>query len=306
MPSLLLLIGAPKCGTSSLFNWLSQAPSIDATAPKETYNLIDSSHPLSKDLKATPAGITAEITKCLNDLPPGKLWHMEGTTHNYYQELALQVSANLLPNVKTIFVMRRPADRILSSFLYTQNNLSRLSRKLDFDSYCRMLLNAETSEIEKHIQHSASRYVLTRELHLTNYPLHLQRWRNTLGEEKIMVVVAERLFRSTCSEMRRIAEFLHLPSDTFAQGSLLRRNETKRITFQRFHRLAIALGRLIPETTLRREFKRLYFAAQGTGGRGKTENYKASLQELDEYFSPQVKELKLMLKDELPEWNIPR
>src|SRR5689334_10681741 len=42
----LVIAGAPKCGTSSLYRWLADHPQAFGSAPKETFYLMDEGHPL--------------------------------------------------------------------------------------------------------------------------------------------------------------------------------------------------------------------------------------------------------------------
>lgn len=42
----LLIAGAPKCGTSSIFTWLIAHPEVCGSQPKETFYLMNSDSPL--------------------------------------------------------------------------------------------------------------------------------------------------------------------------------------------------------------------------------------------------------------------
>jgi len=44
----LFIVGAPKCGTSSLFDWLIQHPDVRGSSIKEPFFFTDTTHPLSR------------------------------------------------------------------------------------------------------------------------------------------------------------------------------------------------------------------------------------------------------------------
>jgi hypothetical protein len=47
----LVIAGAPKCGTSSLFYWLADHPQACGSTVKETFYLMDEEHPLRRKRK---------------------------------------------------------------------------------------------------------------------------------------------------------------------------------------------------------------------------------------------------------------
>jgi hypothetical protein len=134
----LFLIGAPKCGTSSFFNHLVAHPSLLGTEPKETYALLEATHPL-RDLQTLP-GLDALVAECEARLvrlgtSAGDLecpTFVEATTHNLYSARAREALAELGDAARAVALLRQPSRRILSSFRYTQQNLARIPQHYTF------------------------------------------------------------------------------------------------------------------------------------------------------------------------------
>src|SRR5262249_17888741 len=120
----LIIAGAPKCGTGSLFKWLSDHPQVCGSRVKETFYLMDRGHPLLKyDSNFYTHGLDgykAYFTHCNNC----RKIIVEATTHYIYQKTALEVLSCLETKPQIIFVLRKPSSRVYSSYQYTKNNLA--------------------------------------------------------------------------------------------------------------------------------------------------------------------------------------
>ena len=111
---------------------------------------------------------------------------LEGTTHLLYQREMPELLRDL--DAKVVFILRDPADRIRSSFQYTQNNLGNVVGKLTFADYAEMLLQGDQRKLAAHFRPSASRWVLCRELSLSRYSQHVERWNAALGKRRVHLV----------------------------------------------------------------------------------------------------------------------
>jgi hypothetical protein len=103
-----LIIGAQKCGTSSLFHWLSQHPALEACSKKEphyfskttlTTNSINNYHRLFKD--------------------ESKIWFEASTSYSNALHEPEDIVANIYnynPEMKFIYIVRDPIERIISAY----------------------------------------------------------------------------------------------------------------------------------------------------------------------------------------------
>lgn len=113
-----VIAGAPKCGSSSLFFWLAAHPSICASRKKETHFLRDRVTKHNKDLNLHEHGLEA-----YPDLFPhcekGTL-RTEATPAYLYDETPKRILAQADPPPSILFILREPADRLLSSYRFAR------------------------------------------------------------------------------------------------------------------------------------------------------------------------------------------
>lgn len=100
------IIGAPKCGTTSLSKWLDQHPNVFFSKPKEPAFF-------NKDFNG---GVTSlkkylQLFKNAND---SHLAIGEGTTHYLYSECAIKNILNFQPDAKFIICLRNPLNTAIS------------------------------------------------------------------------------------------------------------------------------------------------------------------------------------------------
>jgi hypothetical protein len=303
--SYLFLIGAPKCGTSSLFNHLSRCDKILGTDPKETYALLGHTHPMSTsasfrgmqellkhwDQRFVASGLTAP------------LYWMEGTTHNVVSPEAMAEIATLGSDVKIVVMLRQPSQRILSSFMYTKNNLARVSRKLCFNTYVELLLQGDKREICKLVSHHQSGPILADELFMSDYATILRPWLAAFGNHSVYSIISEEFYQNTASELSKLSRWLSLPEREI-QGPLEARNPTRRIGSKSGQRAAMRINEFLPRRFRPRILKRVYFRLQNLLARNEVEATEQGIRQLDCYFQPKIDRLESLLGRSIPQWNI--
>jgi hypothetical protein len=109
-----IIIGAGKCGTTSLHAYLKRHPQIYICPKKETYFFLNE---MSR-AKHKRYGVTTTLEDYLElfkDAPEGSLIGEISTNYYAYPESA-QLIHNLIPDIKIIAILRNPADRAFSSY----------------------------------------------------------------------------------------------------------------------------------------------------------------------------------------------
>src|ERR1044072_6556741 len=143
----LIIAGAPKCGTSSLFSWLAAHPPPYGSQLKETFYLMDEGHPLRrKESKYQPLGLDG-YQGCFSDCSEHHRIIFEATTHYLYQQTALEVLSKLNPRPQIVVLLRKPSERVYSSFQYSKNNLANVRRELTFSRFVDELQQNSDSEL---------------------------------------------------------------------------------------------------------------------------------------------------------------
>lgn len=107
----LIVAGAPKCGTSSLFSWLAAHPEVCGSYPKEPYYFMDVATPLfHPEANYDYHGLNRYASFFRHCSPQAKVL-LEATPHYMYQD-ALNFFASLNPQPQIIFVLRKPSRQI--------------------------------------------------------------------------------------------------------------------------------------------------------------------------------------------------
>lgn len=105
------IIGAPKCGTTTLYDWLGEHPQVHAPHKEPCF--------FSQDLESTahlPTHIaTLEAYKSIFDTDnPNVLISGEATPKYLYSDGALDQISQLRPDAKIIICLRNPVDLVIS------------------------------------------------------------------------------------------------------------------------------------------------------------------------------------------------
>lgn len=256
----LFIIGAPKCGTSSLFNWLAQHPEIVGSTVKEPFYLIDRGHPFTRRPNVHDDGLNAYSKYFPGDARSAR-FRMEATTHYLFQTTALTTIASQ-PDTRVIAVLREPASRVYSSYSYTANNLARLDPRLTFERYLDLVTN-EQPLYPHWCRHKGSAYVLSRDLFYSRYALHLTPWLEAMGIARVRVVFLEEMRQDPMAEVASVFNWLGLDLDVNAIRTESSYNRTVNVRAPRIQAAIRGLNAFIrPPATIRNVLKKLYASAQ--------------------------------------------
>lgn len=115
MPDLpdVLIIGAPKCGTTSLFQYLGDHPQIYASPEKEPhfYSYVDEERP------HWGTGSLEDYTALFREAGSDQLC-LEASTWYLYSRTAARKIRHYAPDTKCIALLRQPVDRAYSSWSF--------------------------------------------------------------------------------------------------------------------------------------------------------------------------------------------
>lgn len=197
------LIGAPKCGTTSLARWLGEHPSVYLSVPKEPY-FWAADYPrmrahygfeTRKAYEALYAGPTAQ----------GATHRVDGSTTYLYSECAVRDIDAAVPTARFVVALRNPADLLIS---YHRTQLVALNEsETDFArAWTRSLAGGlpDTDPLDPK---------------LLDYPMvgrlgaAVERLLSTVGRDRVHVVVLEDLAADPASTWRGLCSFLDLDPD---------------------------------------------------------------------------------------------
>ena len=299
----LVIVGAPKCGTSSLFKWLAAHPEACGSRVKETFYLMDKGHPLlKKDSNFHQHGLDGYRPYFAGCSQNCRIV-FEATTHYIYQQTALDVLSGLTPMPQIVFVLRKPSERVYSSFQYTKNNLANISQDLSFSQFINLLKQETgTSLLSEYARESA--YVLQHDIKYSRYIEYLSAWVARFGSERLHVLLFEDMKESPRAFMKNLARRIRIDPAFYDEYDFPVRNETIGLRHLSLHRRIRKLNGLIPRGNLKGLLKKIYLKAQSSQtAKGKTPEDRLALAELEREFHPFNQRLANELKLDLSAWN---
>ena len=294
----LIIAGAPKCGTTSLYNWLVAHPDVCGSLPKETYYFMDNNNPFLR-----PNGITridnyhdhglsryGKFFKgCTNEI---KIV-LEATPHYMYQQTALNCFSTNQPQPNIIFVLRNPSNRIFSHFCYAKYNLARLKSAFSFNKFIELLLSDESDKIMSQINGmypELTFFWLKNQLRYSRYYEHLVQWVEKFKEDRINIILFEQMIKDPYSTVQHIMNRIKINTAFYDQFSFEKTNPTRGIKYLSIHRWYLKkLGRIntffryLSYIGLKIDYKNRYFRFQKQNGYPEKPD-SISIQRLDDYF----------------------
>jgi hypothetical protein len=299
----LIIAGAPKCGTSSLFSWLADHPQACGSTVKETFYLMDEGHPLRrKESNYQQHGLDGYRAYFKNCSPQHRVI-FEATTHYIYQQTAIDVLSALSPMPQIVFVLRKPSERVYSSFQYSKHNLANVRSHLTFSRFIEELRKTPDSAlIGEYARESA--YVLKNDVRYSRYIEYLSAWVERFGSERVKVFLFEEMRKDPRVVMQELARRVGIDPGFYDDYKFQTKNETANLKYLSLHRGARKLNGAIPGGNLRNALKTIYLKAQSRKTRnGMTAEDRQSLAELERHFQPFNQRLANELGLNLSAWD---
>jgi hypothetical protein len=232
-----IIAGAPKCGTTSLYFYLSDHPQVCSSAKKETKYLIDPGYPLFDPScnfhLGGMEGYSSLFRHCAMDQDAVIL---EATPDYIYQKTPLEVLPEIVPRPTVLFVLRNPALRTYSLFRFAKNNMSVVPKNLTFKQFLKLLRNPEDPIFR-------GRTILRNAIVHGKYVDFLIPWIETLGRRSIYVTLFENFSRDPLTFMRRLCGVLNIDGRFYDSYSFVKKNVTYRIRSQTMHLMVKAIKR---------------------------------------------------------------
>ncbi|MEQ9552856.1 MAG: sulfotransferase [Coleofasciculus sp. G3-WIS-01] len=188
-----IIIGAMKCATSTLHEQLAVQPGIFMSELKEP-NFFSDDDQYAKGMDWY-----------LAHFQPANANDICGESSTHYTKFptypkTIERLYNHLPDVKLIYVMRHPIDRLVSQYIHEWSQ------------------RVITVEINQAIaQHPELIYY-------SQYTRQLQPYFDTFGQQRILPVFLERLFKYPQQELERVCGFIGYPGQPIWDNELSTRN----------------------------------------------------------------------------------
>ncbi|MCC3413457.1 MULTISPECIES: tetratricopeptide repeat protein [unclassified Microcoleus] len=192
-----IIIGSPRCGTTSLYKYITSHPQILPAANKE---ICFFSEHFNKGLAWYQAHFPPAIDAhhfLTGEATPTYLTH----------PLAASRLHGCLPKVKLIVILRNPVDRALSHYqmLVRRGTESRTFEKA-IDAELQLLADAtETSLADK------SYWKDCHYIYKSLYACSLKQWMNLFPREQFLILQSEEFYANPAATLSQVFDFLDLP-----------------------------------------------------------------------------------------------
>jgi hypothetical protein len=240
-----VIAGAPKCGTTSLFAWLAAHPEVCGSSVKEACYLLDPDDPLFK-VKSNfrDHGLDGYQSYFEGCRGTGATVVLEATPVYIYQRIAPEVLAGLDPVPQIVFLFRRPSERVYSHFTFLRDSHARIDSDMDFGDFVE-LVSAGDERVPKY---GHAKDVIAH----SRYVEYLPPWRERFPATHLHYFLFEDLRRDQRGFGRMVAERLGIDPSFYDTYTFPRKNRTIRIRNQWVHRVRRGIGARLPATTRKR------------------------------------------------------
>ena len=185
-----IIIGAAKCGTTSLCNYLDAHPNVKITQPKE----LDF---FGRDSIESKLEAYCEHFKEKN----GSLIGEGSVSYMLYSELAAIQIKKYAPKVKIIAMLRNPADRFYSDFWFNINRGVIVYKKGMFEGVINDTMQVSYSPVHKMTyRHS----LISKGM----YADHLKQYFKHFDKDQIKVIFFEDFIKDSTKVLNSVYEFL--------------------------------------------------------------------------------------------------
>jgi len=285
-----LVLGAQKCGTTSIHNYLSAHPDIFLPRQKETKYFVDESeYKKGIDYYSNVYFSDWNGEKAIGEVDPDYL---------YFKNTYSRIMGDL-GKPKLIFLFRNPIDRAFSHYLMTyRRNLE----KLDFDD----AISIEDKRISEGYYENFHYSYVNRGLYFSQVKRYLEYW----DISDMHFVISEKLRSNPKEEIRKCLNFIDVNSD-FVPGNINRVHHAATVPksfklmnlVQKDNVIKRAAKLLVPRLSWREAIRRKIFNWNQTESINITISDNA-IDRLAEIYKDENRKLSNLTNCDLSIWNI--
>jgi len=208
----LIIGGATRAGSTALFLYLADHPEICRSRIKETRFFLDLDYPLEREASYLDGGeaFEAHFQHC-----SGERIRIEATPDYLFSPGTSHRLRETQLNVRLIFLLRDPIERIVSWYQYASQK-GMLESGLSLNTYIRRQLEDSSGDVR------TPQYMWAVEQ--GRYLKFLQRYESEFPPEEMKLILHERMRTSTREVLQDLCEWLNISSAFFQEYRFERYN----------------------------------------------------------------------------------
>ena len=290
------IVGAPRCGTTSMYEYLREHPQIFMPNVKEPHYFGKDLTRIGNAYKWTESEYLNLFKEVKNEIAIG-----EASPHYLFSELSAEEIYRFNPDSKIIIMLRNPVDMIYS--LHSRYVFSGNEIEIDFEK----ALDIEDNRIVgKRISHNID---LAEKLLYKSYvkrlPLNIIKYINIFGENNVKIIIFEDFKNNVKLQYLETLQFLgadnsFVPNFDIKNMNKIPKNFRIRNSIRIFGQKMESIRKLIlpkPFGIIR------YLNSINTKFTSRKQMNSDLRKRLTGEFEPIVKELEILLKRDLSEWR---
>ncbi|WP_157268374.1 sulfotransferase domain-containing protein [Azohydromonas aeria] len=228
--------GTEKAGTTSVFTYLLSHPEVCASKVKETdfFRQDDCADPVrsAQAYAAHFAHCRQPAPKVVMEASPGYLGESHAVAPRMQQ---------LVPDVKLLFILRHPVDRLYSSYNFHKARLE-LPAELTFEDYVERCLKFDKGASAQEL--GIGRWFL-QVLDFGRYAAHLEPFLERFPNQSVRIMFYEELQQDERQFMKTLCDFLGIDGGYFDEYTFKAANVTFSSRFASIHKQALKLNQAL-------------------------------------------------------------
>lgn len=219
-PTYLILGGTTKAATTSVFTYLRDHPEVCGATLKETRYFLDTEYPLPipRSYREGAGNYERYFDPCA-----GRPVRVEATPDYLYSEETPDALRRHLSDVRCVFILRDPVDRLVSWYRFARQN-GQLPSDCSFETY-----------VSQQLDGTAPSGQPWRAVEQGRYARYLRPYIDVLGRNRVETLFFEEVTGRPREALRRIASFAGIDADFYDAYTFRVRNRTRDVRSARLH-----------------------------------------------------------------------
>jgi hypothetical protein len=216
------ILGGQKCGTTSMFVYLSKHPGILSPSSKDI-RFFDKY--FFKGENWYRINFPLKLTKLFAIRKHAKILTGEGTERYLDHPFAPQRIKEITPNAKFIILLRNPIDRAHSHYTMIYRRNSESSSFVDAIENEKERITEPFNKMLNDSNYYSDIYFRHAYLHRGIYVDKIKRWMEVFPKEQFLIIQSEEFFKNPSKIYNDVLEFLGLPSYDLKEYDAIRKQQ---------------------------------------------------------------------------------